>query len=45
MKKTYTQPAIDIENVVVENGIAVSYGEPGYPGQDSGFNDGYDEDL
>ena len=40
MKKTiYTQPTIDIENVVVENGIATSYGNPGDPGQVSTYND------
>ncbi len=45
MKKTiYTQPTIDIENVVVENGIATSYGDPGDPGQDSDYigGEGYD---
>lgn len=43
MKKTiYTQPTIDIENVVVENGIATSYGDAGAPGQDSGYIDGED---
>ena len=45
MKRTdYTQPAIEIENVMVENGIAVSpYGEAGYAGQDSDYVDaGFD---
>lgn len=42
MKKTfYTQPTIDIENVMVENGIAVSpgsyYGDEGVAGQSSVF--------
>lgn len=42
MKKTfYTQPTIDIENVMVENGIAVSpgsyYGGDGEAGQESGY--------
>ena len=40
MKKTYTQPAIDVEMVMVENGIAVSpYGDLGEAGQISGYND------
>lgn len=41
MKKTfYTEPTIDIEDVVVENGIANSpYGEEGMPGQDSDYID------
>ena len=42
MKKTYTQPAVDVEMVMVENGIAVSptaYGEAGYAGQTSDYND------
>ena len=42
MKKTYTQPAIDVENVMVENGIAVSptaYGDAGEAGQESMFLD------
>lgn len=33
MKKQYTQPELYIENVVVESGIALSYGDPGYAGQ------------
>lgn len=39
MKKQYTQPELYIENVVVENGIAVS------PGQyiDTAGNYGYEE--
>ena len=46
MKKTYTQPAIDVEMVMVENGIAVStdYGDAGEAGQKSVFLD-FDEDL
>ena len=45
MKKIYTQPAIDIENVMVESGIAASptsptYGGNGEPGQEGGWNDG-----
>lgn len=43
MKKFYTQPAIDIENVMVERGIATSpgdiYGDYGNPGQDSDYLD------
>ena len=34
MKKAiYTQPALSIENVEVEVGIALSYGDYGKPGQ------------
>lgn len=47
MKKTYTQPAVDVEMVMVENGIAASptaYGEAGEAGQKSVFLD-FDEDL
>lgn len=44
MKKIYTQPAIDIENVMVESGIAASpsptYGGNGEPGQEGDWNDG-----
>jgi hypothetical protein len=42
MKKIYTQPAIDIENVMVESGIAASptYGDENQPGQEGGWNDG-----
>ena len=41
MKRTdYTQPAIEIENVMVENGIAASpYGDLGEAGQDSDYLD------
>ena len=46
MKKTYTQPAIDVEMVMVENGIAVSpgadtsvFGYDGEAGQESGYVD------
>lgn len=40
MKHIYTQPAIDIENVVVESGIATSpYGEEGAAGQTSAYLD------
>lgn len=41
MKRTdYTQPAIEIENVMVESGIAASYGDYGQPGQNPGdYND------
>lgn len=46
MKKTYTQPAIDVEMVMVENGIAASptaYGLAGEAGQDSDYVDaGFD---
>ena len=36
MKKQYTQPELYVENVVVENGIAVSpsWGKAGFAGQD-----------
>lgn len=40
MKKTYTQPAVDVEMVMVENGIAVSpFGYDGEAGQESGYVD------
>ena len=46
MKRTiYTEPTIDIENVVVESGIATSYGNPGEPGQDGGYVEGDGEDY
>lgn len=38
-KRIYTEPTIDIEDVMVENGIALSYGDPGDPGQDSDYID------
>ena len=43
MKKNYTEPAIYVENVVVENGIAasVTWGEKGAAGQ--GGEDYYDD--
>lgn len=47
MKKQYTQPELYIENVVVENGIAVSpawggYGAAGMSGnEEDGYVDGY----
>lgn len=44
MKKQYTQPELDVENVVVESGIALSYGTAGYAGQ-SGQVLGYDEEA
>lgn len=44
MKKTYTQPAVDVEMLMVENGIAVSegadnsvFGFDGEAGQESGY--------
>ena len=42
MKKQYTQPELYVENVVVENGIAVSpsWGDAGLAGQ--GGDDYYD---
>lgn len=44
MKKQYNEPQIYVENVVVENGIAVSptWGVEGYAGQDGVV--GYYED-
>lgn len=44
MKKQYNEPQIYVENVVVENGIAVSpvWGNAGYAGQDGVV--GYYED-
>lgn len=44
MKKEYTQPELYVENVVVENGIAMSWGEAGFAGQD-GIYDEYDGEL
>ena len=39
MKKIYTNPTVDIESVMVEEGIAVSpvWGEEGAAGQQSGY--------
>lgn len=47
-KKTYTEPAIYIEDVIVENGIAQStgtlvFGDEGYAGQDGDVTDYGDE--
>ncbi|MBO5661322.1 MAG: hypothetical protein J6R93_02455 [Tidjanibacter sp.] len=45
MKKTYMEPAIYIENVVVENGIAASvWGNVGEPGQSGDYYD-YEDEL
>lgn len=44
MKKQYTQPELYVENVVVESGIALSYGKAGYAGQDGQVYD-YEEEL
>lgn len=48
MKKTqatyYQAPLFDVVEVDVEHGFSGSYGDPGEPGQDSGFND-FDGDL
>lgn len=47
MKKQYNEPQIYVENVVVENGIAVSsayWGDAGYAGQD-GNVDYYEDEL
>lgn len=45
-KKTYTEPAIYVENVVVENGIASStlWGGEGLAGQNGEFGM-YDDEL
>lgn len=41
-KKTYTEPAIYIEDVIVENGIAQSnWGTPGQAGGDGYYDDSY----
>ncbi len=50
MKKTYKQPAIDMDDVMVEQGIAVSpgdlyYGAEGYAGQESDYIDADGFDL
>lgn len=39
MKKTYLMPAIELEELVVESGIAQSltFGEQGYAGQDGDY--------
>ena len=37
MKKQYKEPQIYIENVVVESGIALSWGEQGYAGQEGDY--------
>ena len=44
MKKEYTNPQIYIENVVVEMGIAMSWGEPGYAGPDGSYDE-YEGEL
>lgn len=44
MKKTYQMPTIELEELVVENGIAQSFGEPGYAGP-SGSYDEYEGEL
>ena len=42
MKKTYQMPTIELEELVVESGIALSYGEAGAAGQGGqGYYDGY----
>lgn len=49
MKKTYLMPQLDIENVVVEQGIAAStalvYGDHGYAGSNGGVTVYDYEDL
>ncbi len=46
MKKNYTEPAIYVENVVVENGIAasVTWGKAGEAGQGGDYYN-YDDEL
>lgn len=46
MKKNYTEPAIYVENVVVENGIAASvdWGDAGAAGQSGDYYQ-YDEEV
>lgn len=44
MKKIYNQPTVDIEDVMVEHGIATSpYGDYGAAGQDSDYIDAEDD--
>ena len=44
MKKTYQMPTIELEELIVEGGIALSYGEAGYAGQGGLYDGYYDED-
>jgi len=44
MKKQYNEPQLYVENVVVESGIAASYGNPGAPGQE-GIYDIFEDEL
>ncbi|MBR4028945.1 MAG: hypothetical protein IKJ08_05115 [Alistipes sp.] len=39
--KNYSAPALEVQDVEVEMGFAISssYGDYGEPGQDSGYND------
>lgn len=43
-RQFYTMPAIEVEDVAVENGFTGSYGDEGAPGQNSGYND-YENEL
>lgn len=43
-KKSYMTPSIAVEEVIIEQGIAASWGESGMAGQDGDFGM-YDEEL
>ena len=43
MKKTYQMPTIELEELVVESGIALSYGDAGAAGQGGHYDGYYDE--
>lgn len=47
MKKTYLMPTIELEELIVENGIAQSltFGEAGYAGQGGSVYDYEGEEL
>ena len=44
MKKTYLMPTIELEELVVESGIAHSFGEPGYAGPSGSYGE-YEDEL
>ena len=43
MKKTYQMPTIELEELIVEGGIALSYGDAGLAGQEGLYYDYLDE--
>ena len=45
MKKTYQMPTIELEELVVESGIALSYGEAGAAGQGGHYGGYYDDET